>query len=61
MNFLTQDIDNWYSTLTHYAKYDLISGQNKKSETEISHQQSIVTEKYKRICTTVLKFFHVMQ
>ena len=30
MNFLTQDIDNWYSTLTHYAKYDLISGQNKK-------------------------------
>ena len=27
---LIEDIDNWYSTATHYAKYDIISRQNKK-------------------------------
>ena len=27
---LIEDIDNWYSTATHYAKGDIIRRQNKK-------------------------------
>ena len=45
---LTEDINNWYSTESHYAKYDVIS------RTERSHQQSVGAQKYKRICITVL-------
>ena len=40
--------------MPHYAKYDVISRQKQKIQTEISHQQNVAVEKYKRACTTVL-------
>ena len=52
---LIQDIDNWYSTANHYAKCGVISRQNKKfNNYEISHQQNVAAQKYKRTCITVL-------
>ena len=41
--------------MPHYAMCDVISGQNKKIQTEISHQQNVGAQKYKRTCITVLK------
>ena len=46
-------IGNWYSTATH-AKCDVISRQNKKIQTEISHQQNVAAQKYERTGNTVL-------
>ena len=37
-----------------YAKCDVISGQNKKIQTEISHRQNVGAQNYKRTCITVL-------
>ena len=39
--------------MPHYAKCDVINRQNKKIQTEISHQQNVAAQKYKR---TVLQF-----
>ena len=40
--------------MPHYAKCDVISRQKQKIQTEISHQQNVATQKYKRTCITVL-------
>ena len=40
--------------MPRYAKCDLISQQNKKIQTEISHHQNFAAQKYKRTCITVL-------
>ena len=45
--------------MTHYANCDVINEQNKKF-TEISHQQRLIAQKYKRTCVTVVKFFHTI-
>ena len=44
-----------YFLMPHYAKCDVISGQKQKIQTEISHQQRVGAQKYKRSCITVLK------
>ena len=31
--------------MPHYAKYDVIRRQNKKIQTEISHEQNVAAEK----------------
>ena len=41
--------------MPHYAKCDVISGQNKKIQTEISHPQNVGPQKYRTTCITVLK------
>ena len=41
---------------TRYTKCYIISRQNKKIQTEISHQQNIGVQNYKRTYITVLKF-----
>ena len=41
--------------MPYYASCDIIGRQNKKKQTEISYQQSHVTQKYQRTCITVLK------
>ena len=41
--------------MPHYAKCDVISGQKQKIQTEISHQQRVGVQKYKRSFVTVLK------
>ena len=57
LNLLIEDIGNWYSTATYYAKCDVISGQNKKIQIEISHQQSVGAQKYKRTCIKAVFHF----
>ena len=43
-----------YFLMPHYAKCDVLSGQ-KKIQTEISLQQNVGAQKYKKTCITVLK------
>ena len=40
--------------MPRYAKCDVIRRLNKKNQTEISHQQNVAAQKYKRTCITVL-------
>ena len=60
---LIEDIDNWYSTATHYAKCDVNLPTKQKIQTEISHQQNVATQKFKRTCITVLNILshHVIK
>ena len=51
---LIEEIKNWYSTATHYAKCDVISGQNKKFKLKYLINKTL-DRKSTRTCITVLK------
>ena len=50
-------INNWYSTATHYAKCDVISGQNKKFKLKYLINKTLERKSTKEldICITVFK------
>ena len=50
---LIADINNWYSTATHNAKCDVISGQNKKFKLKYLINKTL---QRKRIKELVLQF-----
>ena len=51
--FCSLKINNWYSTTTHYAKYDVISRQNKKFKLKYLINKTL---ERKRIKQLVLQF-----
>ena len=49
-----EDIDNWYSTATHYAKCDVVSRQNKQLKLKYLNKMLLCKITDKKPCITVL-------
>ena len=58
---LIEDINNRYSTATHYAKCDVISGQNKKFKLKYLIDKTLERKSTKELVLQFQKFFHIMQ